>query len=56
MSFFSRLLEYIVPKSNINEPKITFESEEHDVVIASNEVGEKIVLHIPKHHKEIYRN
>ena len=56
MSFFSKLLEYIVPKSNISEPKFTIEFEDHDIVIAKNEVGEKVILNIPKRYKEFYRN
>lgn len=56
MSFFSKLLEYVVPKSNTSEPKFTFESQDHDIVVARNEVGEQIILYIPKRYKEFYRN
>jgi len=53
MSFYTRLLNYLSPRQE--EPKYIYDQGDYEVVIAKNEVGEKIILHFQKPYKGVVR-
>jgi hypothetical protein len=53
MSFYTKLLNYLSPSQE--SPKYIYDQGEYEVVIAKNEVGEKLILHIQKPYKGVVR-
>ena len=55
MSFYTRFFDFFVPKSVKEDTKCKIDNGDYEIVVAFNEVGEEVILQLPKAYKGIAR-
>lgn len=55
MNFYDKILNIFAPKPVQKDYKSKYTKEGFDVIVATNEVGEEVILEIPKDYKGIIR-